>query len=158
MYLAVPNLSCCLWDLVLWPGVKPGSPALGAWRLNHWTSREVLVSVFWRILFSLLLSRGCHGVGRSSRWCWRQGGEGYWEQTMKEQHSRRPWRPTPVFLHGESIAMDRGAYRATLHEAAKSQTWLKRLRMHENCRLIYLPICFNSPSISQSEVFSFISE
>ena len=29
------------WDLVLWPGIKPGTPALEAWSLSHWTTREV---------------------------------------------------------------------------------------------------------------------
>ena len=29
----------CMWDLVPWPGIKPGPPAIGA--LNHWTTREV---------------------------------------------------------------------------------------------------------------------
>ena len=41
IYLAAPGLSCGMWDLVPWPGIKPGSPALGAWSLNHWTTREV---------------------------------------------------------------------------------------------------------------------
>ena len=34
-------LSCSMWDLVPWPGIKLGTPALGAWSLSHWTSREV---------------------------------------------------------------------------------------------------------------------
>ena len=28
-------------DLVPWPGMKPGPPALGAQSLSHWTTREV---------------------------------------------------------------------------------------------------------------------
>ena len=28
-------------DLVPWPWIEPGPPALGAWSLNHWTTREV---------------------------------------------------------------------------------------------------------------------
>ena len=36
---------------------------------------------------------------------------------------RRKWQPTPVFLPGES--MDRGAWRATVHGVAKSQTQLR---------------------------------
>ena len=28
-------------DLVPWPGIKPRLPALGAWSLNCWTTREV---------------------------------------------------------------------------------------------------------------------
>ena len=35
---------------------------------------------------------------------------------------RRKWQPTPVFLPGES--KDRGAWRATVHGAAKSRTGL----------------------------------
>ena len=37
------TLSCSIWDLVPCPGIKPGAPALGAWRLSHWTPREVEV-------------------------------------------------------------------------------------------------------------------
>ena len=33
--------SCSMWDLVPWPGIVLGSPALGAWSLSHWTTREV---------------------------------------------------------------------------------------------------------------------
>ena len=36
--------------------------------------------------------------------------------------------PTPVFLLGNP--MDRGAWWATVHRVAKSQTWLKQLRTH----------------------------
>ena len=28
IYLAVPGQSCSLWDLVLWPGIEPGSPEM----------------------------------------------------------------------------------------------------------------------------------
>ena len=47
--LAVPGPSCSVqdlcWglkDLVLWPGLEPEPPALGAGSLNHWSTREVL--------------------------------------------------------------------------------------------------------------------
>ena len=30
IYLAVPNNNCSMWDLVPWPGIEPGPPALGA--------------------------------------------------------------------------------------------------------------------------------
>ena len=40
---------------------------------------------------------------------------------------RRTWKPTPVFLPGES--MDRGAWRATVHRVTKSRTWLKQLAL-----------------------------
>ena len=41
IYLAAPGLSCSTRDLVPWPGIEPGSPALGARSLNLWTTREV---------------------------------------------------------------------------------------------------------------------
>ena len=33
-------VAACVWDLVPWPGIKPRPPALGAWSLNHCTTRE----------------------------------------------------------------------------------------------------------------------
>jgi len=41
IYLAVLGLSCSMWDLVPWPGIKPKPPALGAQSPSYWTSREV---------------------------------------------------------------------------------------------------------------------
>ena len=41
--LASLGLSCSMWDLVPWPGIKPELPALGAWILSHWTTSEVPV-------------------------------------------------------------------------------------------------------------------
>ena len=37
------SFSCCVacGILVPWPEIKPKSPALGAWSLNYWTTREV---------------------------------------------------------------------------------------------------------------------
>ena len=37
------TLSCGMWNLVFWPGIEPGPPALGARSLSHWTTREVAV-------------------------------------------------------------------------------------------------------------------
>jgi len=33
-------LNIWLWDLVLWPGIEPGPPALDAQSLSHWTPRK----------------------------------------------------------------------------------------------------------------------
>ena len=41
IYLAAPELSCGIWDLVACPGTEPRSPALGVQSLSHWTTREV---------------------------------------------------------------------------------------------------------------------
>ena len=35
------GLSCGMQDLVPWPGIESGPPALTAWSLSHWTTREV---------------------------------------------------------------------------------------------------------------------
>ena len=35
------TLSCGMWDLVPWPGIEPGPPALGAQSLSHWTTRDI---------------------------------------------------------------------------------------------------------------------
>ena len=48
-FLAVARellIVACMWDLVPWPGIKPGPPALGAQSLSHWTSREVPMLLF----------------------------------------------------------------------------------------------------------------
>ena len=41
IYLAAEGLSYGIWDLVLWPGIEAGPPALGAQSLSCWTIREV---------------------------------------------------------------------------------------------------------------------
>ena len=38
---ACGTFSWGMWDLVLWPGIEPRPPALGAQSLSHWTAREV---------------------------------------------------------------------------------------------------------------------
>ena len=45
----MPGFSCCMWHLVPWPGIEPRPPALGAQNLRHWTTREVLITVFKRL-------------------------------------------------------------------------------------------------------------
>ena len=46
-----------------------------------------------------------------------------WVQSLgREDPLRRDWLPTPVFLPGEF--MDRGAWEASVHGVAKSQTRL----------------------------------
>ena len=39
--------NCSKWDLVPWPGIEPGYPALGAWSLSHWTTWEVPTTIYW---------------------------------------------------------------------------------------------------------------
>ena len=41
------GLSCGMKDLAPRQGIEPGSPALGTWSPNHWTTTEVLpISIF----------------------------------------------------------------------------------------------------------------
>ena len=40
IYLAAPHLRCSMQDLVPWPGIEPGPPAMGVRSLNHWTTRK----------------------------------------------------------------------------------------------------------------------
>ena len=35
------TLGSSMWDLVLQPGLEPGPPAWGAWRVNLWPSRKI---------------------------------------------------------------------------------------------------------------------
>ena len=56
LWLEVRMLSCpeACGILVSWPGIKPTSPCIGRWVLNHWTTREVLPHrVLNRVLFVL---------------------------------------------------------------------------------------------------------
>ncbi|XP_028355588.2 GATOR complex protein NPRL3-like isoform X1 [Physeter macrocephalus] len=42
IFVAVCRIfSCGMRDIVPWPGIEPSPPALGAWSLSHWTTREV---------------------------------------------------------------------------------------------------------------------
>ena len=51
----MPGLSCSVCDLVPWPGIEPGAPALGVGSLSHWTTREVHTWAFFSALFTVLL-------------------------------------------------------------------------------------------------------
>ena len=59
IYLVMLGLSCGMWDIVPWPGIKPGPPALGAWSFSHWSMRDVPMEDLWgqsRILLYFLPS------------------------------------------------------------------------------------------------------
>ena len=45
IYLATPDLSCNMQDLVAQPGFEPGSPALGVQSLSCWATREVTIDL-----------------------------------------------------------------------------------------------------------------
>ena len=52
IYLVVSGLSCGMWDLVPWPGIKPRPLALGAQSLSHCTTRKVPSKEFLLSLYS----------------------------------------------------------------------------------------------------------
>ena len=53
-------VAACMWDLVPWPGIEPGPPALAAQGLTHWTTREVpLHNILYLGLFVSCLSKEC---------------------------------------------------------------------------------------------------
>ena len=51
---------CSVWDLSSQTGIKPMSPALEAQNLNHWTSREVLILVYFLPIFFLCTNNFNH--------------------------------------------------------------------------------------------------
>ena len=47
---SMQTLSCNMWGLVLWPGIKSRPPALGVWSLSHWPPGEKAFK--WIVFFS----------------------------------------------------------------------------------------------------------
>ena len=60
-----------MWDLVPWPGIEPGTPALGAGTLSHWTTREVPYGAL-----SLSLPEMSQSLGHRQDCCWEDEGYG----------------------------------------------------------------------------------
>ena len=68
-----------MWDLVVWPGIKPGPPTLGAQSLYQWTTKEALHCLYLIYLFKfsipsqvgfvhLCLSRNLFTLSKLSKW------------------------------------------------------------------------------------------
>ena len=49
LVLAFGIFSCCMRNVVPWPGIEPRPPALGAQSLTHLTIREVPFLEFWKM-------------------------------------------------------------------------------------------------------------
>ena len=47
---SMQTLRCSMWDLVPWPGIKPGPSALRARSLSHRTTRDVPTSLSWNLV------------------------------------------------------------------------------------------------------------
>ena len=76
------TLSCSLWDPVPWQGIKPQPPALGAWILSHWKTREVplpcllIMEESWEVASLYLpklemkveMEMSCMSLGSRQRW------------------------------------------------------------------------------------------
>ena len=65
------RISCGMWDLGPWPGIKPRPPALGAWSLRHWTTRDVpsQCNTSWRLSCGLVGSLSSPTFMPSSSCC-----------------------------------------------------------------------------------------
>ena len=81
-----------MWDLVFWPEIEPGPPALGEKAVAPHSS-----TLAWRVPWTE------EPGGLQSMGLWRVGHD--WATSLSLftfMHWRRKWQPTPVFLPGES--------------------------------------------------------
>ena len=154
--VAAHRLSCGMWGLVPWLELEPGPLALRIWNLSHWTIREVplLSSLTWPFSICLLLMSLSLRMKTPVVWItvprlWPHltittplksflGGTSGKEPTCQCRKFRRrgfnPWSGSSPG-RGHILAqysclknpMDRGAWLATAHRVAKSQTRLKQL-------------------------------
>ena len=99
--VALPVISCGIWELVPWPGIELRSPALG---LPWWLSSKESAWNAGATGDAGLIPRSRRSLG---------GGHG---NTLQCSCLKNP--------------MDRGAWQATVHRIPKSWTRLKRLTMH----------------------------
>ena len=129
--------SCGIQDLVPWPGIEPGPPAMGPWSLNHWTTREVPLFTFFFFFFNLFIIYfwlcwvfvAVHGLslvaasgGHSSLRC--AGFSLSWLLLLQSMGSR--WAGSVVVAHGLScsaacgIFLDQASNLCPLHWQADS--------------------------------------
>ena len=64
--MAAWSLSCSIWALVPWPGIKPWLPALGARRLSHWATREVPKIFFFKKELTLVFAASAAPASHSN--------------------------------------------------------------------------------------------
>ena len=111
---------CTTWAcrmLVQRPEIEPMPPAVEAWSLNHWTTREVPLHFFLRDLCSSQTAQ---------RWKirleYRRTGFDPWVQKISW---RREWQPTPAFLPGEFHGQrSLEGYSLWGHKESSSTEWL----------------------------------
>ena len=54
---------CSMWEIVPRPGIGPANPAVKAWILNHWTTREVHCRSCWTLPLSNRASKAACSLG-----------------------------------------------------------------------------------------------
>ena len=96
--------------------------------LRSWCWHRNWIELNWRILslgfpVALVVKNPRTNVGDVGTWVWSWGWEDPLEEEMATHSSILAWK----------IPMDRGAWWATVHGVAKSQTWLKWLNMYNTC-------------------------
>ena len=71
------TLSCGMWDLIPWPGIKLRPLAMRVLSLNHWTTREVpmyfvcvlfILFLFFKISWRLITLQYCSGFCHTLTW------------------------------------------------------------------------------------------
>ena len=98
--------------LVPQPGIESMPPAVGAWSLNHWTTREVPLHFF---LSNLLSSQVV--TGKESTW-----NTGELGLIPRSKRSPGEGNGNPLQHSCLENSMDRGAWWATAHGVANSRT------------------------------------
>ena len=106
---------CTTWAcriLVPQPGLESMPPAVGAWSLNHWTTREVPLHFFLSNLWSSQMVTGQEST-------WNTG-----ELGLIPRSKRSPGEGNGNPLQHSCLenSMDRGAWWATAHGVANSRT------------------------------------
>ena len=85
IFIAACGISHCgMQDLVPWPGIKPEPPALGAQRLNRWTTREVP---------KMTLNGGRQGVKKMAFFLQSPKRIPHWLKSTRRQRIREPIHP-----------------------------------------------------------------
>jgi len=99
------------------PGIKPWPPALGAWSLSHWTTREVPKAHF---LFPFVSARGLLGVRLQNvnLWTCLQCLGSFLSGASSEVGLLRP-TAAPVSIPEESVLSSQSLHRLTCPPAVR---------------------------------------
>ena len=65
--ISIFTVACDMWDLVPYPGLEPGAPALGAQSFSHWTPREAPQLLNQVVPALLTASRVCTATSCTTR-------------------------------------------------------------------------------------------